>query len=225
MFVGTPKRVADQMEEWFTAPACDGFVLAATHMPGSYEDVTRLLVPELQRRGLFHKEYEGATLRETLGLPIPARGGLASGTARWQRGSAQDHCSPKPSSQEAAPSASCGFGADRATRRQVPSPSPPYEDWRRRNAGMSRPPSSTAIEARRSGGRSRFHHEFAGGLPCAPVRAPSAPAVRPVQFLCRRRSRHVCGTSQWPTGTTTAPPTPPLASEPMPSAPRPPLPG
>jgi FMN-dependent oxidoreductase (nitrilotriacetate monooxygenase family) len=71
MFCGTPKSVADQMEEWFTAPACDGFVLAATHMPGSYEDVVRLLVPELQRRGLFHKDYAGQTLRETLGLPIP----------------------------------------------------------------------------------------------------------------------------------------------------------
>jgi hypothetical protein len=59
------------MEEWFTAPACDGFVLAATSMPGTYEDVARLLVPELQRRGLFHKDYEGPTLRETMGLPIP----------------------------------------------------------------------------------------------------------------------------------------------------------
>ncbi len=71
MFCGTPKSVADQMEEWFTAPACDGFVLAASHMPGAYEDVVRLLVPELQRRGLFQKEYAGPTLRETLGLPIP----------------------------------------------------------------------------------------------------------------------------------------------------------
>jgi FMN-dependent oxidoreductase (nitrilotriacetate monooxygenase family) len=71
MFVGNPKQVADQMEEWFTAPACDGFVLAATSMPGAYDDVVRLLVPELQRRGLFHKDYEGATLRDNLGLPIP----------------------------------------------------------------------------------------------------------------------------------------------------------
>jgi len=66
MFVGTPKSVADQMEEWFNAPACDGFVLAATHMPGAYEDVVRLLVPELQRRGLFRREYAGRTLRENL---------------------------------------------------------------------------------------------------------------------------------------------------------------
>ncbi len=62
MFCGNPKQVADQMEEWFTAPACDGFVLAATNMPGSYDDVVRLLVPELQRRGLFQKEYAGPTL-------------------------------------------------------------------------------------------------------------------------------------------------------------------
>jgi alkanesulfonate monooxygenase SsuD/methylene tetrahydromethanopterin reductase-like flavin-dependent oxidoreductase (luciferase family) len=71
MFCGNPKQVADQMEEWFTAPACDGFVLAATSMPGAYDDVVRLLVPELQRRGLFQKEYAGPTLRENLGLEIP----------------------------------------------------------------------------------------------------------------------------------------------------------
>ncbi len=39
MFCGSPKQVADQMEKWFEAPACDGFVLAATHMPGYYDDV------------------------------------------------------------------------------------------------------------------------------------------------------------------------------------------
>jgi FMN-dependent oxidoreductase (nitrilotriacetate monooxygenase family) len=71
VFCGTPKSVADQMEEWFHAPACDGFVLAATHMPGTYEDIVRLLIPELQRRGLAPKEYRGATLRENLGLPVP----------------------------------------------------------------------------------------------------------------------------------------------------------
>jgi FMN-dependent oxidoreductase (nitrilotriacetate monooxygenase family) len=71
LFCGNPKRAADQMEEWFTAPACDGFVLAASSMPGAYDDVVRLLVPELQRRGLFQKEYAGPTLRDNLGLPIP----------------------------------------------------------------------------------------------------------------------------------------------------------
>ena len=71
MFCGRPEEVADQMEEWFTAPACDGFVLAAAIMPGSYDDLVRLLVPELQRRGLFQKEYAGPTLRDNLGLAIP----------------------------------------------------------------------------------------------------------------------------------------------------------
>ncbi len=74
LFVGTGKEVADQLEEWFRAPACDGFVLAATNMPGSYEDFVRFVVPELQRRGLYHKDYAGATLRENLGLARPAIG-------------------------------------------------------------------------------------------------------------------------------------------------------
>ena len=67
-FVGTPVAVADQMQAWFEGGACDGFVLAATHMPGAYEDVARLVVPELQRRGLYHEDYAGPTLRENLGL-------------------------------------------------------------------------------------------------------------------------------------------------------------
>ena len=67
VFCGTPSQVADEMEEWFKT-ACDGFVLAATHMPGTYEDIARLVVPELQRRGLFRKEYPGTTLRDTLGV-------------------------------------------------------------------------------------------------------------------------------------------------------------
>ena len=75
-WVGTPKQIVDRMEEWFTAPACDGFVVGATHVPGTYEDFVKLVVPELQRRGLFRKEYAGATLRENLGLPRPPLGHL-----------------------------------------------------------------------------------------------------------------------------------------------------
>lgn len=70
-FVGSAKDVADGMEQWVTERACDGFVVAASHVPGSYEDFVRLVVPELQRRGIFHKDYAGPTLRETLGLPRP----------------------------------------------------------------------------------------------------------------------------------------------------------
>jgi FMN-dependent oxidoreductase (nitrilotriacetate monooxygenase family) len=73
-FVGTGPEVADQMEEWFTTDACDGFVIAATHCPGAYEDVVRMVVPELQRRGLFRSRYPDGTLRDTLGLPQPAVG-------------------------------------------------------------------------------------------------------------------------------------------------------
>jgi FMN-dependent oxidoreductase (nitrilotriacetate monooxygenase family) len=76
-FVGTGAEVADQMEEWFTGDACDGFVIAATHSPGAYEDVVRMVVPQLQRRGVFRDRYTGQTLRDTLGIARPevARGG------------------------------------------------------------------------------------------------------------------------------------------------------
>jgi FMN-dependent oxidoreductase (nitrilotriacetate monooxygenase family) len=70
-FVGTAEQVADQMEEWFLGGACDGFVIAATHLPGAFEDVVRMVVPILQRRGLFRTEYEGVTLRDHLGLARP----------------------------------------------------------------------------------------------------------------------------------------------------------
>jgi FMN-dependent oxidoreductase (nitrilotriacetate monooxygenase family) len=72
--VGGPKDIADAFERWFAAPACDGFVLSATHVPGAYEDFVRFVVPELQRRGLFRKDFIGTTLRENLGLPVPAIG-------------------------------------------------------------------------------------------------------------------------------------------------------
>ena len=74
LFTGNPKDVADQMDTWFTERGCDGFVLAATHMPGSYEEFVRLVVPELQRRGLYRNDYRGTTLRENLGLEKATRG-------------------------------------------------------------------------------------------------------------------------------------------------------
>jgi FMN-dependent oxidoreductase (nitrilotriacetate monooxygenase family) len=73
-FVGSPKDVADGLEEWFSTRACDGFVVAASHVPGAYEDFSRLVIPELQRRGLFHNDYKGPTLRENLGLDRPEVG-------------------------------------------------------------------------------------------------------------------------------------------------------
>ncbi|MEV0358491.1 LLM class flavin-dependent oxidoreductase [Nocardia sp. NPDC050697] len=80
-FVGTGAQVAEQMAEWFHGDACDGFVLAATHMPGAFEDVTRMVVPHLQRAGLFRTKYEGSTLREHLGLPVPSASRSTAGTS------------------------------------------------------------------------------------------------------------------------------------------------
>ena len=66
--VGGPKEVADRLEEMFVGRGCDGFVVAANYVPGSYADFVKHVVPELQRRGLFHRDYAGKTLRENLGL-------------------------------------------------------------------------------------------------------------------------------------------------------------
>jgi FMN-dependent oxidoreductase (nitrilotriacetate monooxygenase family) len=72
--VGGPKEIADRLEQWFVERACDGYVVAGTHMPGTFEDFVKFVVPELQRRGIFQKDYKGATLRENLGLPWPRMG-------------------------------------------------------------------------------------------------------------------------------------------------------
>ncbi len=70
--VGTPKMVADRMEEWFDAGGCDGFIVQPPYSPGAAADFVDLVIPELQRRGLFRKDYEGTTLRDHLGLARPA---------------------------------------------------------------------------------------------------------------------------------------------------------
>jgi alkanesulfonate monooxygenase len=68
---GTPEHVADVMEEWFRTQACDGFNVMPPYLPGALDDFVTLVIPELQRRGLFRTEYEGKTLRENLGLKRP----------------------------------------------------------------------------------------------------------------------------------------------------------
>jgi FMN-dependent oxidoreductase (nitrilotriacetate monooxygenase family) len=72
--VGSPAEVADYLEAWFTEPACDGFVIGGSYTPGTFEDFVDLVVPELQRRGLFRTAYEGRTLRDHLGLSVPPVG-------------------------------------------------------------------------------------------------------------------------------------------------------
>ena len=69
--VGTPTMIADQMEEWLVTEACDGFNVMFPYLPGGVDDFVDRVVPELQRRGIFRREYEGRTLREKLGLPRP----------------------------------------------------------------------------------------------------------------------------------------------------------
>ena len=70
---GTPTQIADTIEEWFTQEAADGFNIMPPTLPGSLDDFVDLVVPELQRRGLFRTEYAGRTLREHYGLPRPTR--------------------------------------------------------------------------------------------------------------------------------------------------------
>ena len=69
--VGTPAMIADQMEEWLYSEGCDGFNIMFPYVPGGLDDFVDRVVPELQPRGLFRREYEGTTLREHLGLPRP----------------------------------------------------------------------------------------------------------------------------------------------------------
>jgi FMN-dependent oxidoreductase (nitrilotriacetate monooxygenase family) len=71
-FVGTPATIADEMESWLLTDACDGFNVMFPYLPGGLDDFVDHVIPELQRRGIFRREYEGATLRANLGLPRPA---------------------------------------------------------------------------------------------------------------------------------------------------------
>jgi N-acetyl-S-(2-succino)cysteine monooxygenase len=66
---GTPTGIADTLEEWFTTGAADGYNILPAHFPGAFADFVDHIVPELQRRGLFRRDYEGKTLRDHLGLP------------------------------------------------------------------------------------------------------------------------------------------------------------
>ena len=74
-----PLHVADAEGCWFTAGAADGFNVMPAWLPGSLDDFVDMVIPELQRRGLFRTEYEGKTLRENLGLPKPP--------SRWRNAS------------------------------------------------------------------------------------------------------------------------------------------
>ena len=69
--LGTPKTIADEMEDWLVSGACDGFTIMFPYLPAGLDDFVNKVVPELQRRGLMRNHYEGTTLRDHLGLPRP----------------------------------------------------------------------------------------------------------------------------------------------------------
>jgi N-acetyl-S-(2-succino)cysteine monooxygenase len=70
---GTPQTIADTLEEWFVGGAADGYNILPPYFPGAFDDFVDLVVPELQRRGLFRRDYEGTTLRDHFDLPpVPA---------------------------------------------------------------------------------------------------------------------------------------------------------
>ena len=85
---GSPQTIADYMEEWFRNDGCDGFNIMPPFLPGGLDDFVDLVIPELQRRGLFRTEYEGKTLRENLGLQAagkPLRRATATAARRFRR--------------------------------------------------------------------------------------------------------------------------------------------
>jgi len=85
LIVGDPVEVADHIERWFTERGADGFNVFPALVPGAVEAFVELVIPELQRRGLFRTEYEGATLRDHLGLARPERAVDAATAVRVAR--------------------------------------------------------------------------------------------------------------------------------------------
>jgi FMN-dependent oxidoreductase (nitrilotriacetate monooxygenase family) len=71
MVCGTPAQVADRLAEWFSACGADGFNVMPPYLPGGLDDFVDGVIPLLQERGLFRRDYEGAMLRGHLGLPRP----------------------------------------------------------------------------------------------------------------------------------------------------------
>jgi FMN-dependent oxidoreductase (nitrilotriacetate monooxygenase family) len=79
---GTPAKIADTLEEWFVEKAADGFNILPAYFPGAFAEFVDLVVPELQRRGLFRHDYQGTTLRDHFGLaPVPAPGAVRAALA------------------------------------------------------------------------------------------------------------------------------------------------
>jgi len=79
--VGTATDIADALEEWYCGGAADGFNIMPQVLPAGLNEFVELVIPELQRRGLFRTRYEGRTLRENVGLPRPGNRFVARSVA------------------------------------------------------------------------------------------------------------------------------------------------
>ncbi len=77
--IGTPQQIADRLEHWFSTEAADGFIIQPAILPSGLDDFVELVVPELQRRGIYRNDYQGPTLRDHLGLTRPASRYQAAG--------------------------------------------------------------------------------------------------------------------------------------------------
>ena len=100
-FVGTPSTIADAMEEWLVTEGSDGFNVMFPYLPAGLDDFVDRVVPELQRRGLFRREYEGATLRDNLGLPRPENRFFPSPAAASRTSNADGRSEPHDVPQRA----------------------------------------------------------------------------------------------------------------------------
>jgi FMN-dependent oxidoreductase (nitrilotriacetate monooxygenase family) len=95
--VGTPKQVADDLETWFRSGACDGFCIMTPYSPAPFEKFVDTVVPILQERGLFRRDYEGRTLRDHLGLsrpPHPAAFDIFESSAPARGAAVPDQAAP-----------------------------------------------------------------------------------------------------------------------------------
>ena len=90
VIIGTPSQVADEMEAWFEGYGADGFNILPPVFPTGLQEFVDLVVPELQRRGLFRTEYEGKTLRDHIGLPYPEHRANASSAASAEIAAKED---------------------------------------------------------------------------------------------------------------------------------------
>ncbi len=89
--IGTPRTIADELQEWFENGGADGFNVMPPVLPDGLDDFVDMVVPELQRRGLFRTAYEGGTLRENLGLDRPSWGAAARMSEPGRSSAADPH--------------------------------------------------------------------------------------------------------------------------------------